>query len=323
MTRAIAVVDGDIIAFRAAAANEVRSVKAVHKVTKEEISCAHRTALKEQIKGAFLLEEFDIVDVQTPECISHAIHSLKSTIERLKGSCGTGEIEIYLGGKNNFRDSLPLPTKYKFGREKDIRPVQLKGLREYLVEHQGAIIVDNYESDDKLAMRCYEGLRQGIKTIACTLDGDQNGVEGYMYNWNKHSEPFLVKGLGTIDLNDKRNDFDGYGRKFFYAQWVFGDWGTDKFKPCEIAKKKFGVVAMYNLLKDCKSDKECVEAVYKQYLSWYPDEHIEYVDWTGQQQKKTVIELMDMYAACAHMKRFEDDVFSTEKLFKNLGINYD
>ena len=47
---------------------------------------------------------------------------------------------------------------------------------------------------------------------------------------------------------------------------------------------------------------------------------MEYVDWTGTKQSKTVIELMDMYAACAHMKRFKDDVFNTEKLLAALNI---
>ena len=322
MTKTIAVIDGDIIAFRAAAANEVRSVKAIHKITGEEIICAHRTALKEQIKGAFLMDEFDVIDIQTPEDISHAIHSLKSTIERLKNSCETEEIEIYLGGKDNFRDSLPLPTKYKFGRDKELRPVQLKEVRDYLVKHQGAIIVNGYESDDKLAMRCYEGLKQGIKTIACTLDGDQNGVAGWMYNWNKHSEPFLVKGFGEISLNEKRNDFDGHGRKFFYAQWVYGDWGTDKFKPVDLAGKSFGVVAMYNLLKDCETDKEAVQAVYNQYKAWYPTEPIKYTAWDGTEQEKTLFEFMDIYAAACHMLRFEGDKICTKTLLDKLKIEY-
>jgi hypothetical protein len=188
----------------------------------------------------------------------------------------------------------------------------------------GAVIIDNYEVDDKLAMRCHEGLQQGVKTIAATIDGDQNGVAGWMYNWNKHSEPFLVQGFGEIHLVKDNKDFDGYGRKFFYAQWVLGD-SVDVFKPCEVAKKKFGVVSMYNLLKDCTNDKEAVQAVYNQYKSWYcPNgcEPVMYIDWQGGSQSKTLIELMDMYAACAHMLRWEGDVFNTEALLDKLGITY-
>jgi hypothetical protein len=328
MAKTIVVIDADILAYRAAAANETRSIKATHKTDGHEIVSPHRTAFKAQIKGAFEPEEFDVVDVQTPEDISHALQTMKARIQKLKEDCKADEVELYLGGKNNFRDSLPLPTQYKFGRGDTLRPVQLKECREYLIKHQGAIVVDGYEADDKLAMRCTEGLKQGIKTIACTLDGDANGVSGWLYNWNKHTEPFLVKGFGEITINDKRNDFDGYGRKFFYAQWVYGDWGTDKFKPVDLVGKSFGVVAMYDLLKDCKNDKEAVEAVLRQYKAWYYpkgkslDEKIEYIDWQGNPQTKTLIEFMDLYAWCCHMKRSEDDVFSTEKLLNNLGIEW-
>lgn len=317
MSKTIVVIDGDIVAFRCAAANEKRSIKATHKTTGQEIVCAHRTAFKEQIRDVFQPEEFDIIDVQTAEDISHAIHGMKTTVAALKKSCNADEVEIYLSGKNNFRDSLPLPTKYK-DRE-GIKPTQLKDCRKYLEEKMGAIIVDNWEVDDKLAMRCHEGLQQGIKTIAATIDGDQNGVAGWMYNWNKHSEPFLVQGFGEIHLVKDNKDFDGYGRKFFYAQWVLGD-SVDVFKPCEVAKKKFGVVAMYNLLKDCKNDKEAVQAVYNQYKAWYGLE-VNYTDWQGIEHIKVPLTaFMNMYAQCCHMLRFEGDIFDTEKLLNKLKI---
>ena len=320
MTKTIAIIDGDILCYRAAAANETRSIKATHKTDGHEILCPHRTAFKEQIKGLFEPEEFDIIDVQTPDHISHAIQSMKTRIQILKEACKADEVEIYLGGKNNFRDSLPLPTQYKFGRDQTLRPLQLKECKQYLIKHQGAILVDGREADDMLAQRCTEGLKQGIKTIACTLDGDQNGVNGWMYNWNKHSEPFLVQGFGEITLNDKRNDFDGYGRKFFYAQWVYGDWGTDKFKPVDLAGKSFGVVAMYNLLKDCHNDRDAVQAVYNQYKAWYGNDSIKYTAWDSTEQEKTLFEFMNLYADCAHMLRWEGDRFNTEALVKKLDI---
>ncbi len=320
MTKTISIIDGDILAFRCSAANETRSIKATHKTTGQEIICPHRTSLKEQIKDSFSIEEFDIVDVQTPEDISHAFHAINTTIEALKKSCKADEVEIYLSGVDNFRDKLPLPTKYKSGRS-STKPLQLKECRDYLELKKKAEVVNGREVDDKLAQRCAEGLAQGIKTIACTIDGDQNGVAGWMYNWTKQSEPFLVKGFGEIRLVKDNKDFDGYGRVFYYAQWVLGD-AIDAFKPCEIAGKKFGVVSMYNLLKDCKTDKEAVEAVYKQYKTWYPKEPIVYTDWQGIEQSKSLIEIMDLYASCAHMLRSEDDVFSTEKLLNNLGIDW-
>ena len=313
----VAVIDADIVAFRCSAANERRSVRATHIVTGQVSEHAHRTGWKEHIKGLFEPEEFTLEDLQHPEELRFALHAMNTTIDSLKESCKADSVELYISGKDNFRDSLPLPSRYK-GKRTGLRPSQLQECREYLIAKKGAIVVDGREVDDMLAQRCHEGLKAGIATIACTIDGDQNGVEGYMYNWTKMREPKLIKGLGKIELIKDGKDFDGYGRKFYYAQWVLGD-ATDCFKPSEIAGKKFGVVAMHKLLANCKTDKECVEAVYKQYSAWYQGPTT-YTDWTGTEQTKTCIEIMDLYAACAHMKRYESDVFDTAKLLNALGI---
>lgn len=313
----VAIIDGDIVAFRCAAANERRSIKATHTVTGQVSEHAHRTGFKEHIRGLFEPAEFTIEDLQHPEELRFALHAMNTTIEALKKSCEADSVEIYLSGKDNFRDVLPLPSKYK-GKRTGLRPVQLQDCRVHLAEKKGAIVVDGREVDDMLAQRCHEGTKQGIVTVACTIDGDQNGVEGWAYNWTKQNEPRLIKGLGEVVLVKDGKDFDGYGRKFYYAQWVLGD-STDCFKPSEIAGKKFGVVAMHKLLANCATDRECVEAVYRQYQSWYP-EPATYTDWTGAIQTKTCIEIMDMYAACAHMKRSENDVFDTQKLLNILEI---
>ena len=111
----------------------------------------------------------------------------------------------------------------------------------------------------------------------------------------------------------------GYGRLWLFSQWVKGD-VVDCFKPCEVAGKKFGDVGCYNLLAHCKTDKEAVQAVYNQYKAWYGVEPIKYTAWDGSEQEKTLIEFMDMYAACCHMLRFEGDVFDTKKLLDKLEI---
>lgn len=319
LMKRIAVIDSDIVAYRCAAANERRSVKATHIVTGQVSEHAHRTGFKEHIKGLFEPDEFTIEDLQHPEELRFALHAMNTTIDSLKESCDADSVELYISGKDNFRDSLPLPSRYK-GKRTGLRPSQLQECRDHLVAKKKAVVINGREVDDMLAQRCYEGIKAKQVVIACTIDGDQNGVEGWAYNWTKQKEPKLIRGLGEISLIKDNKDFDGYGRKFFFAQWVLGD-ATDNFKPSEIAGKKFGVVAMHKLLADCKTDKECVEAVYKQYAAWYPGPTT-YTDWTGTEQTKTCIEIMDMYAACAHMKRWEDDVFDTEKLLNVLGVKH-
>lgn len=317
MGKRIALIDGDIVAFRCAAANESRSIKVTHKLTNQVTEHAHRTAFKEHIKGKFELEEFDVEDVREAENIAYAINGLNTSVEALQKSCNADSVEVHISGSSNFRDSLPLPSKYKGSREGLDRPVQLFECRDHLRKKYKAKEAINMEADDTLTIRSYELEKKGHIGIVCSLDKDADGTEVWLYNWNKMTEPIKISGLGYIELDDKKV-LRGQGRKWFYAQWVKGD-TADCFKPCELSGKKFGDVGCYNLLKDCTTDKECVEAVYNQYKLWYPTP-VTYIAWDGVEHTKTVIELMDMYAACAHMKRFEDDVFDTKKLLTKLNI---
>lgn len=318
MGKTTLIIDGDILSFRCAAANETRSILTTHKGTGQTTKYAHRTSFRECIKGLFEEDEFEIEDVQECEDIKNAYHAINTSVNAWMKSCSAEEVEVYISGKSNFRDRLPLPSKYK-GTRSSIKPLQLKECRDYLVTKYKAISAVDEEADDCLSKRAYEGFKEGTKNIVISADKDSYGVESWLYNWTKMSEPMLIKGLGEVELDEKRV-LRGFGRKWFYAQWVLGD-KVDEFKPCELANKKFGDVSCFKLLADCKSDKECVEAVYNQYKTWYPVP-ITYLSWDGVEHTKTDIKLMDMYAACAHMRRWDGDVFSTEKLLTNLGINY-
>lgn len=318
-TKRILLADGDIIAFRCAAANESRSIKVTHKVTGQVTEHAHRTAFKEHIKDKFAIEEFDIEDVRTAEDISHAYHAINTTIEALKKSCECSEVEVYLSGKTNFRDNLPLPSKYKGLRDGLDKPVQLKECREYLKKKYNCFIADNKEADDDLTIRCHELRKQGHIGIVASIDKDADGTDIWLYNWTKMDKPVRIKGLGYLELDDKKV-LRGQGRLWYYAQWVKGD-TVDCFKPCEVSGKKFGDVGCYNLLKDCKTDKEAVQAVYNQYKTWYPTEPIVYKDWQGNEQAMTRIEFMNLYASCAHMLRWEGDKFDTKALLERLQID--
>ena len=319
MTKTTAIIDGDIVAYRCAAANESCSIKATHKETGTVKTHAHRTALKEHIRDIFEIDEFDVEDVQTAEDVSYALNGVKTTIESLCKSCWADSYEIYLSGDNNFRLDLPLPTRYKSNREDTLRPLQLKACREYLVKHHGAIIVHGKEADDMLSQRAYEGNKAKVKNIIASIDKDAYGVDSWLYNWTKMSEPFRIKGLGEIQMEDKK--VKGYGRKWFYTQWVLGD-PVDCFKPSEIAGKKFGDASAFKLLSSCNTDKECIEAVYEQYKYWYP-KPVTYTAWDGTEHAKDVIQIMEMYAACAHMQRFDGDFIDVKALLTKLGITYD
>jgi len=300
----IAVIDGDIIAYRAAAANETRSIVATHKATGKATPHPHRTAFRAHIKGLFEEDEFVVEDVQEPEELSHALHSINVTLKNIMEACDAVKAELYISGPTNFRDNLPLPSKYKGQRADLMRPLQLKACRQYLVQHYGAVAAEGCEADDMLSMRTHAGLKTKQQIIQVSLDKDSYGVEGWLYDWTKMEAPELIRGLGGLWLTaDKK--LKGKGRKWFYAQWVNGD-SADGYYPRELSGKRWGDMSTYKLLNDCKTDTECIQAVHKQYETWYPAP-VSYKAWDGTEHTKDAVAIMQMYADACHMRRFEND----------------
>ena len=70
---------------------------------------------------------------------------------------------------------------------------------EYLKGVHGAVVVQG-EADDKISMRQHDGIKSKTKIIGCSTDKDSMGTDGWVYNWDRMSEPMFVKGLGELIL---------------------------------------------------------------------------------------------------------------------------
>lgn len=315
----IAVIDGDILAYVNSAATEERSIQAIHKESGKKKTFKHRTEFREFLKDKEKWQEsdFDIVDQQKPEDISHTCMLIKRAIKDILEKCETDKYEIYLSGKNNFRDNLPLPVKYKSNRSETLRPLNLAAAKDYLSGIHNAKVVDFAEGDDKLSMRAWDGYKSKTKIIQCTTDKDSMGCMGWNLNWDKMDKPTLINGLGSLYLNDK-NEVKGYGRIWMAFQWLNGD-ATDGYKPTHLCKSRFGEKSAYNLLKDCKTDQECWAAVYNQFTKWYP-EPFEYQSWDGVTRLATVFDIMQMYLDCCRMLRWEGDKVDVYEVLKKMEI---
>ena len=201
MSKTIAVIDGDEICFKIAAACETRSILVTNKGNSQASSFKHRTEFKKFLEGVNVPSDFfDVVDVQTPEDIANCFHSVKVVIEKIKKACGADEIEVYLSGKDNFRDSIPLPSKYKGSRADTLRPVLLEDVRKYMKTKYHAKIVDGCEVDDVVCERMYTGYTSEQKIIGVTCDKDACGSVGWLFNPDKMLEPIFIDGLGSLWL---------------------------------------------------------------------------------------------------------------------------
>ena len=314
----IAVIDGDEIAYQIAAACETRTIKVTNKLNKESSSFKHRTEMKKFLHGLDVPDDFfEVEDVQTADDIANANHSVKVVVDNIKAACKADKLEVYLSGKNNFRDSLPLPSKYKGNRADSIRPLLLDEIRAYIVKKYGAKIVDNEEVDDVVCHRMWDGYKTGQKIIGVTVDKDACGSAGWLYNRDKMTEPEYIDGLGELII-DGKGKVRGKGRKWGYHQWLIGD-STDGYNPCEICKVKFGEKSSYKILEPLQTDKECIQAVYNTYKSWYPEE-VKYTDWQGSEVVTDCMGIMQMYMDCYRMRRWVGDEVNVRELLVKLEI---
>lgn len=344
----LAVIDGDIVAYRCAAANEKRTVEAVHNDTAETHTFDTMTKFKEWCAASDLdAEDFTVTPGQEAGSKAFAFGKIKKMLEDITRDAGCDSYHVVVSGKENFRLDLPLPTRYKDSRKESVRPLQLAASKQYLVDHHDAEVSEGVEADDVLVGYAYQGhqerlqaIAEGVdedalpRTVQCSLDKDAKHGPGWLYDWVNMTEAVLITGYGGLTLTLKETGrltkagkpivdkvIKGTGRAFLWYQIVFGD-PVDAYKPCELAKVKFGDVGAYELLKNAKNDKEALEAVVRQYKIWYP-KPVTYRAWNNVLHTKSWLEIMQMYADCAFMRRWPGDRLDMEKLLKKLGVDYE
>lgn len=109
----IALVDGDLIAYRTAASCEKQGV---------------------------VVEDFGIAQGRANNLLVHILEQTSPERDHI----------IYLSGSDNFRKTIN--PEYKANRKEQKRPDYLEPLREWLVVNWGAELADNCEADDMLAI---------------------------------------------------------------------------------------------------------------------------------------------------------------------------
>ena len=144
--------------------------------------------------------------------------------------------ELFLTGKNNFRNEVAVTAPYK-GTRKSEKPTHYSLLREYLVLSWDAYVSDGIEADDMLAIRSTE---LGEDSIIVTLDKDLDQVEGWHYNFVKKNKYFVSKDEGLLN---------------FYMQFLTGD-SVDNI----IGVRGIGPKTALKLLQD-KTEEQMWEVV--------------------------------------------------------------
>jgi hypothetical protein len=320
-SKIILLYDGDSIAYRAAAVTEARTVKIVHKATGKEKEFKTRTEHKKALiaKGKeYNKDHWEFTDIQTAQPVANTLAILKNQVKKINETLFADEYLICLSGKSNFRDDLPLPSKYKGSRVDLMRPIVLKEAKHYLWKNHPSLLAKHREADDDLIIKGYEYLNKGYTVILISQDKDAYAYTGLtLYDYTQeHTVPHEVPEFGSLwDTGDK---ITGEGFIWFCFQWVNGD-PSDDYKPCELAGVKYGRQSAYNLLKDCTTEKEALDAVVSQYKLWYP-EPFTYTAWDGTEHTANYASMLSLYFKCARMMTTEDDNLDAMKFLADRGV---
>lgn len=339
--------DADWCKYGAGFASEERSIIVTHKNTLEQHTFKNRTEFwggKQSEIGGWLADinadrlspyqkdEWLIEDVQTPKPHKTVEMIVDTMIAGVITRLGCKDYYGYIGKGVSFREDVSTVLQYK-GKGRDLKPVHLNYIEQYLLKRHKCKLVTGIEADDACSIDSYAAFQEWKKTkherdrlILVAVDKDAKGTTCHLFNPDKSKLPQTIHGFGKLYKNEN-GDWDGYGRVWFFYQILEGD-AVDNYKPIYAAKqmgrqdKPIGVAKAVNALAACKNDKEALQVVVNTYRQWYP-ETFTYQAWTGQEMKGCWQSMLQEHWTLAHMLRWPEDKIDVMNVIDKLGVSYE
>ncbi len=211
-------VDGDIIVYRSGFASE-HNIHRVYTKRTDELAAEFRyvQGVNEFLKQCE--EECYVETERVHDSIKNTLHTVKQTLENIRLSAMANQCDVYMSGKNNFREQVAVTVPYK-GTRPDSKPKWFYEIREYMIRSWGAKVVDTIEADDVLGI---EAQKDPDRTIIASLDKDLDTVPGWHFNWvhgkfyyinREDAYRNLMKQMITGDTIDNIMGIYGKGEKY-------------------------------------------------------------------------------------------------------------
>ena len=186
--------------------------------------CAERTRHTIFFNGAPLLETFSKKEVNiflkenepheyTVESesevdpIAFAYQNLDSIVEYILRQTQPDTYELFLTGKDNFRDKLATIAPYKGNRDRLKKPYYYHDLYQYAIDKYSATVVDGEEAEDRIGI-INQHREQGDQYLIVHIDKDLDQLAGNHYNPDKDM---------FYDIGQEEADF------YFYCRVLAGD----------------------------------------------------------------------------------------------------
>lgn len=324
--------DFDYIKYTIGSISEKRTIMVTHKQSGNQKEFKTRTEfyghyrkkeggwLAEQNRGRLtplVADDFDIVDVQTPEPEKFALRAVNQHIEGVCDRIGTSDYYGYIGKGDSWRVAASTILKYKGARADMLRPIHLEAIEHHLIKKHGAEIVRGLEADDQCVIDC----TSNTELILVGVDKDYDGCTLRLFNPDKMDRWEQRGGLGRLYIGSDKK-VRGEGRMFLYHQVLSGD-SSDGYCANSASSVKWGDKSSYALLSKCSTDKQAFEAMLEGYNILYPEPK-EIVGWRGDKINIDALYVMQENFTMAHMLRKpEGDKFDVKAVLDKLKVNYE
>ena len=174
------IVDGDIIAYQAAA------------------------ACQQPIHWGDGLWTLHAYEDEVYEAMHHHIEGLQET-------SGLSKVRIALTGKTNFRKEVL--ESYKGNRKETLRPILLEQAKQHLIDDHGAELVEGLEGDDLMGLAADECVLWSIDKDMKTIPG-KHLVDGEIIEISlEEADRFFLTQVLTGDTTDGYSGCPGIGPK--------------------------------------------------------------------------------------------------------------
>lgn len=228
-----ALIDGDLILYRAANAVQTRMYIGYDN-NNNPIACSPR---KKELPECEAVTFHTMID---EDGYRDACEIISQSILDIVKATGRGGYDIYLTGGGNFRKEVY--PEYKANRI--TKPILYEALKDYMIK-QGATVVEGQEADDAM------GIAQGDDTIICSYDKDMLMIPGRHYRFDRDEFVTITEEEGMLN---------------FYKQLLTGD-RTDNIPGLQ----GVGPKTAEKILEYCSSEEELYTTVRDTYMSRDPD----------------------------------------------------
>ena len=248
-----ALIDGDIIIYQAGFASDQRQ----YVIT--DLDDAHKVVAAFPYKkdadafvAAHPAKSLSIEKKIESEPLEYCLNSVNKMLESIRDTVKADKVRVFLTPSSVFRHEVD--SEYKGNRDASHKPTWHKEIKEHLITHWNAEIVEGIEADDCIGIVANlldSGSESEYRPVMCSLDKDLLTIPGEHYNWRQG-----VTKLVTADealLN-------------FWKQMLMGD-SADNIKGIP----KIGKVKSERMLRGL-SEKDMERIVINEYQREYgPD----------------------------------------------------